>query len=100
MPQVTVYIREEDIDKWKAIRKKSRFISVALQTLSEDSMDFLEDQHQKYDTPTPVKQPAKESPAIRNLADVTEENEELPLVPDPTNPKRAWDPNNEEWVRI
>lgn len=86
MPQVTVYIREEDIDKWRSIRKKSRFISVALQTLSEDSMDLLEDQHQKYDTPTPVRK--------------AEEESLLPLEIDPANKNRAWDPNIEEWVKV
>lgn len=30
MPQVTVYIREEDLEKWKAIEKKSEFIHNAL----------------------------------------------------------------------
>lgn len=30
MPQVTVYIREEDLPKWKAVEKKSEFISRAL----------------------------------------------------------------------
>lgn len=30
MPQVTVYIREDDLDKWKSIEKKSEFISEAL----------------------------------------------------------------------
>lgn len=35
MPQVTVYIREEDIEKWKAIEKKSEFIHKALQVVEE-----------------------------------------------------------------
>jgi hypothetical protein len=30
MPQVTVYIRERDLEKWKAIEKKSEFIHKAL----------------------------------------------------------------------
>lgn len=30
MPQVTVYIREDDLDKWKAVEKKSEFIHNAL----------------------------------------------------------------------
>ena len=30
MPQVTVYIREDDLDKWKALDKKSEFLSNAL----------------------------------------------------------------------
>lgn len=30
MPQVTVYIREDDLDKWKALEKKSEFIHHAL----------------------------------------------------------------------
>lgn len=30
MPQVTVYIREDDIDLWRAVEKKSEFIHNAL----------------------------------------------------------------------
>jgi len=30
MPQVTVYVREEDLDSWKAISKKSEFIHNAI----------------------------------------------------------------------
>lgn len=30
MPQVTVYIREEDLVRWKAVQKKSEFIHNAL----------------------------------------------------------------------
>ena len=30
MPQVTVYIREEDIDTWKSLDRKSEFIHKAL----------------------------------------------------------------------
>lgn len=30
MPQVTVYVRQEDLDKWKAIDRKSEFIHQAL----------------------------------------------------------------------
>lgn len=33
MPQVTVYIREEDIDKWKSLVKKSEFIHNALNSI-------------------------------------------------------------------
>jgi hypothetical protein len=32
VPQVTVYIREEDIEKWKTIQRKSEFIHKALNT--------------------------------------------------------------------
>lgn len=34
MPQVTVYIRKADMPKWKAIPKKTEFISKALQGFS------------------------------------------------------------------
>lgn len=30
MPQVTVYVREEDLEKWKSIPKKAEFIHNAL----------------------------------------------------------------------
>lgn len=31
MPQVTVYIRQEDLEVWKALRKKAEFLHTALQ---------------------------------------------------------------------
>jgi hypothetical protein len=34
MPQVTVYVREEDLDAWKAIQRKSEFLSNAINGLS------------------------------------------------------------------
>lgn len=37
MPQVTVYVREKDIAKWKALEKKSEFISEALKTIKSDN---------------------------------------------------------------
>ena len=30
MPKVTVYVRNEDLDKWKAVEKKTEFIHNAL----------------------------------------------------------------------
>lgn len=39
MPQVTVYIREEDIEKWKALEKKAEFIHKALQVVEEPEDD-------------------------------------------------------------
>lgn len=30
MPQVTVYVREDDLDRWKAIEKKSEWLHNAL----------------------------------------------------------------------
>lgn len=35
MPQVTVYIREHDLPKWKSIERKTQFISEALQKVGE-----------------------------------------------------------------
>lgn len=32
MPQVTVYIRNEDLDLWKSVEKKAEFLSSALRT--------------------------------------------------------------------
>ena len=32
MPQVTVYIRQEDLEKWQQIQKKSEFLHEALST--------------------------------------------------------------------
>lgn len=36
MPQVTVYVRDEDLDKWKAIQRKSEFVSNAINGLSSN----------------------------------------------------------------
>ena len=36
MPQVTVYVREEDLDAWKAIQRKSEFLSNAINGLSSN----------------------------------------------------------------
>ena len=35
MPQVTVYIRQEDLEKWKALQGKSEFLHNALNTLPQ-----------------------------------------------------------------
>jgi hypothetical protein len=35
MPKVTLYIRKEDIDKWKALDKKTEFIHNALTTIKD-----------------------------------------------------------------
>lgn len=35
-----------------------------------------------------------------NADSVEDTDTRLPLQPDPTNPKRAWDPNIEEWVKV
>ena len=109
MPQITVYIREEDIEKWRGIQKKSRFMSVALNTLSEKGMDFLEEQHQMYDTPTPIKREVIESPPlIRNLADEYTPKQydkskpfwspfgPLPVRQNPLNPTAVIDPNYDD----
>lgn len=88
MPQVTVYIREEDIDKWKAIQRKSEFISNALNGLSSNGRTEVfeasdsgssPDEPAKYPrlTPPPVKREYKESPPlIRNMAEAIREDEE------------------------
>lgn len=52
MPQVTVYIREDDLDKWKSIEKKSEFISEALnaepvKTVDESTYYQLEGEARK-----------------------------------------------------
>jgi len=36
MPQVTVYVRLEDLEQWKAIEKKSDFLAKALKDLREN----------------------------------------------------------------
>lgn len=36
MPQVTVYVREEDLDAWKAIQRKSEFLSNAINGVSSN----------------------------------------------------------------
>lgn len=37
MPQKTVFIRDEDLEKWKAIEKKSEFVHNALKTVPGSS---------------------------------------------------------------
>ena len=82
MPQVTVYIREEDIELWRGVIKKSEFIHNALQDRSTYNGAKI---MLREDLP-PV--------------DEYEEDTLLPLEIDPTNKKRAWDPNIEEWVKV
>ena len=119
MPQVTVYIREEDIDAWKSVIKKSEFIHNALQDRSTyDGAKIV----LREDLP-PVKQEHKESPPlIRNLAEVVAELDEgeelygvkqydktkpfwspfgpLPVRQDPSMPMAVIDPNLDDEVRI
>lgn len=60
MPQVTVYIREDDLESWKKIEKKSEFISNAL-----NARDFLK---QNYPEGLPVKKPiATPMEKIKNI---------------------------------
>ena len=104
MPQVTVYIREEDIDKWRAIQRKSEFISNALNGLSSngrtvdfDSANLGSSPSEPAKTPTPVSTPLKESPAvIHNLAEVDEvypQERELERWEMKYDPKRPmWSP--------
>jgi hypothetical protein len=40
MPQVTVYIRNEDIEKWRAIEQKAEFIHDALNSVVKDTKDY------------------------------------------------------------
>jgi hypothetical protein len=51
MPRVTQYIREEDMDKWKAIKNKSEFIHNALKDVA-----FWTDGKHSMNTPGPVKE--------------------------------------------
>ena len=47
MPQVTVYIREEDLEKWKSVEKKSEFISNALRRVVSSSPSPLPNRQDK-----------------------------------------------------
>lgn len=50
MPQVTVYVRDDDLDKWKAIKKKSQWLSDHLADDGKDIAKALGSEH--YKTPS------------------------------------------------
>jgi hypothetical protein len=95
MPQVTVYIREEDLSIWKAIGKKAEFIHNSLQTAG--AYKALPAQERKV-----VKQ------VIANIPGVVRGAEFVPKPPDPEKgypccQKRSpckhwhWSDLNEVW---
>ena len=59
MPQVTVYIREEDITKWKALPKKEEFIHNAL-----NGQVFADKDYIITEAPKPVKTPEDAEKAL------------------------------------
>lgn len=68
MPQVTVYVREEDLPKWKALEKKSEFLHHALNG----------NVHSVSTTPSPNR-PFPEKPSI-----------EQPFIPKPPDPETGY----------
>ena len=76
MPQVTVYVREEDLPKWKALEKKSEFIHQALNKTYGDAVSEVQ---------------AAKKVLIKNLEknpDYDVANE--PFVPRPPDPETGY----------
>lgn len=126
MPQVTVYIREEDMNLWRGISKKSEFIHSALNGLSSngrtadfDSANLGSSPSEPAKTYPPVTGTLKGSPAptpysppiIQNLADADPGDGwkqydpkrpywspfgDKPVYQNPMNPLAACDPNLDE----
>lgn len=86
MPQVTVYVREEDIEKWRAIEHKSQFLHDAIHgtvigkdfETKQDVRDFVS------------------PPKIRPLAEVIEDDPLADL--EWVEKEGTWDKRNLEWV--
>lgn len=65
MPQVTVYVRDEDLSKWKAVQRKSEFLSNALNGLSSNGRTADFDSANLGSNPSePAKKNSGASPAI------------------------------------
>lgn len=105
MPQVTVYIREEDLDKWKAVDKKSAFISEALNSMGGEARPHV---FPKDKVPQPVLD-KKFTEYINKASVPIVEPKFVPKAPDPVEgypccklkkPCKhwAWDGENEGWV--
>lgn len=58
MPQVTVYIRDEDIERWREVEKKSEFIHSALR---DSPSSYTLENRQVIKTPADVKKVIKKS---------------------------------------
>jgi hypothetical protein len=59
MPQVTVYIRQEDIEAWKGVHKKSEFMHNALEHLSTYDGAPIVLRETLPTTPSPIEQLTK-----------------------------------------
>jgi len=69
MPQVTVYVRDEDLDRWKSIKRKSEFIHQALnEGVSQAGVSPISDKQ-----PTVVSRP-EIKPTIPVIAGLTTAN--------------------------
>lgn len=52
MPQVTVFVRNEDLKKWKAVEKKSEFIHKALFAMNDSKILRTPKLHKQFDIAT------------------------------------------------
>lgn len=82
MPQVFVYVRNDDLDKWKAVEKKSEFLHLALNRLPTPG--FSEEPVKQsvsitYATPLPA-EPLVISGVVRGSA----------FVPKPPDPETGY----------
>lgn len=78
MPQQTVYIRQADLDKWKALENKADFISKHLNN-----------------EPDPV---YIEKPEKRSTSSIKEQLADLGLKIDPTLPGQAYSEDTQTYV--
>lgn len=78
MPQQTVYIRNADMERWKALENKAAFISKHLN--NEPEPDYIE------------------KPEKRGSSSIKEQLEELGLKHDHTLPGQAWSETDQTYV--
>jgi hypothetical protein len=79
MPQQTVYIRQADLAKWKALSNKADFISKHLN--DEPEPEYIE------------------KPEKRGSGSIQEQLAELGLLYDPTVSGMAWNAESEQYVK-
>lgn len=80
MPQVTVYIREGDVEKWKSIEKKAEFIHYALATVSSEGIKMHKEVFKK-----------ELSPGAQDTINAVKRMElDAPFVPRPPAPLTGY----------
>jgi hypothetical protein len=101
MPQVTVYIRKEDLDKWKALENKAAFISQHL----NNKPTIIKNPESRGST---KKEPWGLEPELQAILDkpdgvrvgpIPDQLEALGLKYDHTLPGEAFDPDTQTYVK-